>query len=51
LGEATKIMSGSTPSTKNGSYRDGNIVRITPKDLSSHNSVYITKGERNITKE
>ena len=51
LGEVAEILSGSTPSTKNSSYWDGSIPWITPKDLSSFDGVYISKGERNITEE
>ena len=34
LGEITKIISGSTPSTKESLFWDGDISWITPKDLS-----------------
>lgn len=51
LGEVSKILSGSTPSTKEGSYWDGEIPWITPKDLSGYSSVYISRGERNISDE
>ncbi len=49
LGEVASIQSGSTPSTKNDLYWNGNIPWITPKDLSNHNSVFIKNGERSIT--
>lgn len=49
LGEVAKIESGSTPSTKNELFWGGDIAWISPKDLSNHNSVFISKGERNIT--
>ena len=45
----TNVISGGTPSTKIPEYWDGDIVWLTPKDLSGYNSVYISKGERNIT--
>lgn len=51
LGEISKIISGSTPSTKDPSYWDGAIPWITPKDLASFKGVYIKHGERNITEE
>jgi type I restriction enzyme S subunit len=51
LGEITKIMSGSTPSTKEPSFWDGDISWITPKDLSTFQGTYISNGERNITIE
>lgn len=45
----TKVVSGGTPSTQNSEYWDGDIIWLTPKDLSGYNSMYISKGERNIT--
>lgn len=45
------VKNGSTPSTKNDEYYDGDIIWITPKDLSTQNSRYIYKGERTITEE
>ncbi|MDH1603415.1 restriction endonuclease subunit S [Empedobacter sp. GD03739] len=45
------IYNGSTPSTSNQEYYGGDIIWITPKDLSIQNKKYILKGERNITKE
>lgn len=45
----TKVVSGGTPSTQNPEYWDGDIIWLTPKDLSGYNSMYISKGERNIT--
>ncbi|PIP26756.1 MAG: restriction endonuclease subunit S [Candidatus Moranbacteria bacterium CG06_land_8_20_14_3_00_40_12] len=49
LGEICKILSGSTPSTKDTGFWDGNISWITPKDLSGYDNVFIERGERNIT--
>ena len=49
LWEIAKVVNGSTPSTACPQYYDGNIVWITPKDLSDQKSKYIEKGERNIT--
>ena len=43
LGEVVRIQSGSTPSTTEESNWNGNIPWITPKDLSSYNSVFISK--------
>lgn len=51
LGEVAKVLSGSTPSTKENAYWDGNIPWITPKDLSGYSPAYIERGERNITEE
>ena len=45
------VKNGVTPSTKHLEYFNGDIVWLTPKDLSSQNVKYITKGERNITEE
>lgn len=49
LWDITQIVSGSTPSTKEPSYWDGDIPWITPKDLSSFQWTIIYRGERNIT--
>lgn len=49
LVEVAKILSGSTPSTKEPDFWDGDIPWITPKDLSNYNSVFVSRGERNIT--
>ncbi len=49
LGEVAEILSGSTPSTKEPDYWDGAVAWITPKDLSTYNSIFISRGERNIT--
>lgn len=46
-----KIHNGSTPSTSNQDYYGGDVVWITPKDLSIQNKKYISKGERNITEK
>jgi type I restriction enzyme S subunit len=45
------VISGGTPSTAKKEYWDGDISWITPKDLSSFNDRYISKGERFITKD
>jgi len=49
--DVADVIGGGTPSTKISEYWDGNIAWITPRDLSNYNSVYITKGERNITEK
>ena len=46
-----KIISGGTPSTTNVNYWDGEVIWITPKDLSKNINKYIYNGERNITQE
>ena len=51
LSEIGRIVGGATPSTKNHTYYDGEIPWITPKDLTNWKDVYISKGERSITKE
>lgn len=49
LADLGEIVGGATPSTKNESYYGGNIAWITPKDLSTFNGRFISRGERNIT--
>ena len=41
LGEIAEIVNGSTPSTLDPENYGGDIVWITPKDLSDQNSKYI----------
>lgn len=45
-----QVVGGATPSTNNDEYYNGDIIWITPKDLSNFNGRYILKGERNITR-
>lgn len=49
--EFATVINGSTPSTKHPEYYDGDIIWVTPKDLSDQGSKYFYKGERNITLE
>ena len=49
--DIASIKNGSTPSTSDESNYDGDIVWITPKDLSNQKSKYIWKGERNISQK
>ena len=49
VSEFADIIGGSTPSTKNDDYWDGDIPWITPKDLSQYNFRYITNGSRYIS--
>ncbi|PKP45688.1 MAG: restriction endonuclease [Bacteroidetes bacterium HGW-Bacteroidetes-11] len=51
LGQIASIYNGSTPSTNNEDYWNGDIIWITPKDLSDQNQKYIIKGERTITQK
>ena len=50
LNKIVNIINGSTPSTSNPSFWDGDINWITPKDMSLLRSRYISSGNRNITK-
>ena len=49
--ELGQIISGGTPSTKRPEYWGGDIVWITPADLSGYNGKYIAEGKKNITNE
>ena len=51
LGEVTEIYNGSTPTSTNKSYYNGNIVWITPKDLSIQQDKFVYYGERTISEE
>ena len=51
LGSVCKVVGGGTPSTFNTLYWNGNIPWITPKDLSCYSNMYISKDQKNITKE
>ena len=51
LSDIGRIVGGATPSTKNPDFYDGDIVWITPKDLSGFEERKISKGARNITQE
>lgn len=50
LGEVAEIISGGTPKTSIPEYWNGEIPWLTPKDLAGYNHIYISKGERFITK-
>lgn len=49
--EICQVRNGSTPSTKNEKNYSGDIIWITPNDLSKQQARYIYKGERGITKD
>lgn len=51
LGDIAEIINGSTPSTNYDDYYDGDIIWLTPKDLSNQNTKFIERGARNITLE
>lgn len=46
-----EIVNGSTPSTDNPEYWDGDILWTTPSDLGKLNSIYIEDTERKITQK
>ncbi len=46
-----EIKNGATPSTADEANYGGDIVWITPKDLSDQQSKFVCQGERNITKQ
>jgi type I restriction enzyme R subunit len=51
LGDVAKIVGGGTPSTKRVELWDGGIPWLTPKDLRSHDGLYVDGGERTISAE
>ena len=51
LDQIGDIYSGSTPSTTNQDYWDGDIVWVTPNDLSSLNTPYLRTSNKKITKK
>jgi type I restriction enzyme S subunit len=51
LKNVATIVGGGTPSTKHANYWGGDIPWLTPKDLSNHQKVYVSCGERNISRE
>ena len=51
IGDEVAVVGGSTPSTKEPSFWDGNIHWTTPKDLSALSSPVLLTSERRITEE
>ena len=51
ISKIADVYNGATPSTKEERNYGGNIVWITPKDLSDQQSKFVYYGERNITQE
>lgn len=49
--EFAQVINGSTPSSKNPKYYDGDIVWFTPKDLATQNTKYVSVSERTISDE
>jgi len=49
IAQIGEVVGGGTPSTNNVEYWGGEIPWITPKDLTGLRSVYISRGESNIT--
>ncbi len=49
LGDVAQVLGGGTPSTKTPEFWNGDIPWITPRDLSTHHDMYISKGDRGIT--
>ena len=48
--EISQIINGATPSTTNPLFWDGDIIWLTPKDLTNFSSKYIYSGHATITK-
>ena len=51
LGEVTDIRGGTTPSTQNPDFWNGNIAWTSPKDLSNSKGVFLLQTEKKITEE
>ena len=51
ISEIGEVVGGGTPSTTNTDYWDGEIPWISPKDLTGYNSIFISRGEKNITEK
>jgi len=51
LDEIGAICSGSTPSTTNPGYWDGDIIWVTPNDLSKLNTPYLKTSNKKITQQ
>ena len=51
ISQICEVISGGTPSTKIVSYWGGDIIWLTPKDLSSNTSKWISKSINTITQE
>jgi type I restriction enzyme S subunit len=49
LDDVISVKGGTTPSTKEPAYWDGDVYWTSPRDLSNHNSVFLFNTERKIT--
>lgn len=49
LGDVTKVISGATPKSEVADFWDGDIVWVTPSDLSKHEDIEISASRRSIT--
>src|ERR1039457_758895 len=49
IGDVAEVVGGGTPSTKDSENFGGGIPWLTPRDLSSWSSRYISSGERTLT--
>jgi type I restriction enzyme S subunit len=51
LGDVLSVKGGTTPSTSNPEFWNGDINWTAPRDLSNHTSIFLTRTERRITKK
>ncbi|MCB1193524.1 MAG: restriction endonuclease subunit S [Leptospiraceae bacterium] len=51
LGDVITIKGGTTPSTKEPDFWDGDIYWTSPRDLSNHNAIFLFNTERKITQK
>ena len=51
LGDVLTVKGGTTPSTKEKDYWNGDIYWTTPRDLSNNNAVFLLDTEKRITKQ
>ena len=51
IGDIADIVGGSTPSTADPANFDGDVPWLTPKDLSGPRDRYISRGERNLSRQ
>lgn len=49
ISDASEVFNGATPSTSDEDNYGGDVIWITPKDLSTQQSKFVYKGERNIS--